>query len=114
MITLLVVVIATVFHVILRHVFFWYFFHLTQAVQNFVHCLYDIFMWVNLEMAFDPSYNLVDPFDDIITNYNFRILNIVKFEILKAAIIICALNENLNIWVFKNLTIIKKFVFNIV
>ena len=36
----------------------------------------------------------------------FCIRNIIKFENLKGAVIICTLNNSLDIWVFKNFTIV--------
>ena len=46
-------------------------------------------MWIILETAFAACNNFVGLYNDIITNCNFRPLNIIRFKTLKGAIISC-------------------------
>ena len=69
-------------------------------------CLYDIFMWVIFETAFDASINFVGLYEGIVIICNFCHLNIINFEILKGAIINCILKKSCGICEFRNLIII--------
>ena len=87
-------------------IFLWCFFYHSPGVQNLVFCLYDIFMWVSYETAFDTSNNFDGLYDGIITICNFCPFNIIQFEILKGAIISLILKKSRDMWGLVNLTII--------
>lgn len=111
-ITLLIVAIVTIFLVVLLltsgsyGILLWCFFHHSPGVRTlYTACMISL-VGVSFEITFDASNNFVGSYDGIIANCSFPPRNIIKFEILKGAMISCILKKSLDIWEFENLTMI--------